>query len=254
MSVPMSVPMLRPLALAALMATAGLAALPAAAQTAATVSADGTLLSISTRAEASRAPDIASISAGVVTQAADGNTAMRQNAEQMTRVLAAIKAAGIPDKDVQTSGIHLNPQYQYADNQPPKIAGYQASNSVSLKVRDLSRLGKALDALAAQGANQINGPSFGIDDPEPLYAQARLDALKQAQARADTYAKALGLKVRRIVSISEGSTGGIRPVPMLAMAKMADAESTPVAIGETSVSVNLDMAFELGPLTGSSER
>jgi uncharacterized protein YggE len=63
---------------------------------------------------------------------------MRQNAEQMTRVLAAIKAAGIPDKDVQTSGIHLNPQYRYADNQPPKIAGYQASNTVSLKVRDIA--------------------------------------------------------------------------------------------------------------------
>lgn len=246
MSVLMSVPMLRPLALAAFMATAGLAALPAAAQTAATISADGTLLSISARAEASRAPDIASISAGVVTQATDGNTAMRQNAEQMTRVLAAIKAAGIPDKDVQTSGIHLNPQYQYADNQSPKIAGYQASNSVSLKVRDLSRLGKALDALAAQGANQINGPSFEIDQPEPVYDEARLAALKKAQARAETYAKALGLRVRRIVSISESNGGGFRPMPMMAMARGKAEMDTAVAPGETTLSVSLDVVFEMG--------
>ena len=180
----MSVPMLRPLALAALMATTGLAAQPAAAQTAATVSADGTLLSISTRAEASRAPDIASISAGVVTQAVDGNAAMRQNAEQMARVMTAIKAAGIAEKDIQTSGINLNPQYHYADNVPPVITGYQASNTVSLKVRDIAKLGNVLDALAAQGANQINGPQFEIDQPEPVYDEARLAALKKAQARA----------------------------------------------------------------------
>ena len=232
--------------LATLLAAFAMTAAPATALAQAAPASDGTLLSVSSRAEARKAPDIATFSAGVVTQAADGNAALRQNAEQMNRVLAAIKAAGVADKDVQTSGISLNPQYRYEENQPPRITGYQASNTVNVKLREVAKMGKVLDALVASGANQVNGPSFGIDDPEPLYAQARLDALKQAQARADAYARALGLKVRRIISISEGSTGGIRPVPMLAMAKMADAESTPVAIGETSVSVNLDMAFELG--------
>ena len=208
---------------------------------------DGTLLNVSAQAEARRVPDVATISAGVVTQAADGNTAMRQNAEQMARVMAAIKAAGIAERDIQTSGISLNPQYRYVENQAPSITGYQASNTVNLKVRDITRLGKVLDSLAAQGANQINGPNFQIDQPEPLYDQARLAALKKARDRAETYAKALGLNVRRIVSISEGGGGGFRPVPMMAMAARGKAEmDTSVSPGETEVSVNLDVVFELG--------
>ncbi|QKW56035.1 SIMPL domain-containing protein [Stenotrophomonas sp. NA06056] len=210
--------------------------------------AEGTLLNISANAEATRVPDVATLSAGVVTQAADGNSAMRQNAQQMDKVLAAIKAAGIAERDVQTSGVSLNPQYRYADNEAPKITGYQASNTVSLKVRDIAKLGKVLDALAAQGANQINGPQFEIDQPEPVYDEARLAALKKAQARAQTYAKSLGLQVRRIVSISENSGGGFRP-PMMMRSMAAGAamdKATPVAPGESTVSVNLDVVFELG--------
>lgn len=214
----------------------------------AVVASDATLLNISAQAEARRVPDVATLSAGVVTQAADGNTAMRENAVQMDKVMAAIRAAGIAERDIQTSGVNLNPQYRYADNEAPKITGYQASNTVSLKVRDITRLGKVLDSLAAQGANQINGPSFEIDQPEPVYDEARLAALKKAQARAETYAKSLGLRVRRIVSISEGSSGGFRPpMPMMAMARAGKAEmDTAVAPGETTLSVNLDVVFELG--------
>ncbi|KAF1015943.1 MAG: 26 kDa periplasmic immunogenic protein [Stenotrophomonas maltophilia] len=216
--------------------------------TAAIAPVQGTLLNISANAEATRVPDVASLSAGVVTQAADGNSAMRQNAQQMDKVLAAVKAAGIAERDVQTSGISLNPQYRYAENEAPKITGYQASNNVSVKVRDITKLGKVLDALAAQGANQINGPSFEIDKPEPVYDEARLAALKKAQERAQTYAKSLGLQVRRIVSISENSNGGFRPMPMMrAMAASAAMDkATPVAPGESTVSVNLDVVFELG--------
>lgn len=213
------------------------------------VPADGTLLNVSAQAEASRVPDVATISAGVVTQAEDGNSAMRQNAEQMAKVVAAIKTAGIAEKDVQTSGISLNPQYKYAENQAPKITGYQASNNVSLKVRDIAKLGKVLDALAAVGANQINGPSFEIDQPEPVRDEARLAALKKAQARAETYAKALGLRVRRIVSINEGGGDFPRPMPMMMMrAQAADgmAKETSVSPGETTLSVSLDVVFELG--------
>lgn len=212
-------------------------------------SADGTLLSVSAEAEARRVPDVATISAGVVTQAADGNAAMRQNAEQMDKVMAAIRAAGIADKDIQTSGINLFPQYRYAENEAPKITGYQASNTVSIKVRDLPKLGKVLDALAAVGANQINGPSFEIDQPEPVRDEARLAALKKAQVRAETYAKALDLRVRRIVSISEGGSGGPRPPMPMMRAMAADAgmaKETSVSPGETSLSVSLDVVFELG--------
>ncbi|WP_293705375.1 SIMPL domain-containing protein [Stenotrophomonas sp. UBA7606] len=226
------------------------ASMTANAQTVpAVVASDATLLNISAQAEAKRVPDVATLSAGVVTQAVDGNTAMRENAVQMDKVMAAIKAAGIAERDIQTSGINLSPQYRYADNEAPKITGYQANNTVSLKVRDITKLGKVLDSLAAQGANQINGPSFEIDQPEPVYDEARLAALKKAQARAETYAKSLGLRVRRIVSISEGNQGGFRPMPMMAMAagRSAKAEmDTAVSPGESSVSVSLDVVFELG--------
>ena len=232
--------------LATLLAAFAMTAAPATALAQAAPASDGTLLSVSSRAEARKAPDIATFSAGVVTQAADGNAALRQNAEQMNRVLAAIKAAGVADKDVQTSGISLNPQYRYEENQPPRITGYQASNTVNVKLREVAKMGKVLDALVASGANQVNGPSFGIDDPEPLYDRARRDALKAARARAETYAGALGVRVRRIVSISEGGAAMPSPMPRMAMMKAEAYDSTPVAAGESSVSVNLDVVFELG--------
>jgi uncharacterized protein YggE len=209
--------------------------------------ASGTLLSVSAQAEAKRVPDVASLSAGVVTQAVDANAALRANAEQMAKVVAAIRAAGIAERDVQTTGISVSPQYRYAENQAPTIIGYQASNTVSLKVRDIAKLGKVLDTLVAQGANQVNGPSFEIDQPEEAYDEARIAALKKAQARAETYAKAMGVRVRRVVSISEG--GGFQPpIPMVRMQAMdaMAAKETSVSPGENTLSVSLDVVFELG--------
>jgi uncharacterized protein len=240
-------PPFRPLLLALSLAL-GASTMTAHAQTADgyAVTANGTLLSVSAQAHASRVPDVATISTGVVTQATDGNTAMRQNAEQMAKVMAAIKAAGIAERDIQTSGINLSPQYRYVENEAPKITGFQASNTVNVKVRDIAKLGKVLDALAANGSNQINGPTFEIDQPEPVYDEARLAALGKAKARAETYAKALGLRVRRIVSISEGGGGGFQPMPMMRMSAKSAEMDTQVSPGETTLTVNLDVVFELG--------
>ncbi|MDE2408349.1 MAG: SIMPL domain-containing protein [Xanthomonadaceae bacterium] len=207
-----------------------------------------TLLSIAASAEASRAPDIATLSTGVVSQSTEANAAMRNNALQMDKVMAALRAAGIAGRDIQTSGINLNPQYKYADNQPPVIVGYQASNTVNVKVRQLDKLGKVLDALVAQGANQINGPSFGIDKPDAAYTEARIAAVKKAQAQAQTYADTLGLRVLRIVSINEGGNSAPQPMPVLRMMAAAAPmeKDTAVATGESAVSVNVEMVFELG--------
>lgn len=242
---------LRPLLLAAALAL-GTHAMAASAQNAspqpaAPVSANGTLLSVSAQAEAKRVPDVATLSAGVVTQAADANAALRANATQMEKVMAAVRAAGIAERDVQTAGVNVNPQYRYAENQPPAITGYQASNAVNLKVRDVGKLGKVLDALVASGANQVNGPSFEIDEPEAVYDEARKAALAKAQARAQMYAGTLGKRVRRIVSISEGA--GFRPpvpMPMMAMARGKAEADTAISPGETTLSANLDVVFELG--------
>lgn len=225
-----------------------LAAVPALAQLSQpTVGVNGTLLNISASAEATRIPDVARISAGVVTQATDSNSALRANAQQMDKVMAAIKKSGIAERDVQTSGVSLNPQYKYEDNKAPQIVGYQASNTVNIKVRDISKLGAVLDVLADQGANQINGPMFSIDQPEPVYDQARMDALKKAQERAQTYAKNLNLRVVRIVSIDETNNGGFQPMAVLAAAPRAAKEfNSPISPGETTLSVTLNVVFELG--------
>ena len=241
-------PTARRLVLAAALAfSAGVPTMSSAQPAPPVISADGTLLSVSAQAEARRAPDIATVSAGVVTQAADANGALRENADRMAKVVAAIRAAGVAERDVQTAGVNLNPQYRYADNKPPAITGYQASNTVNVTVRDIAKLGRILDALVATGANQVNGPTFDIDRKEPVYDEARRDALDTARQRAEMYAKALGLRVRRIVSIDE--TGGAaipRPIPMYSMAKAARDEATPISPGENVLSVNLNVVFELG--------
>ena len=208
-----------------------------------------TLLSIAAHAEASRAPDVARISTGVITQTADANAALRDNAVQMDKVMAALRAAGIAGRDVQTSGINLSPQYKYVENQPPAIVGYQASNTLDVRVRDLGKLGKVLDTLVAQGANQINGPSFDIDQPDAAYEEARIAAVKKAQAQAQTYATALGMRVLRIASISEGGASQPQPQPALRMmvaGAPAAYKDTAVAAGENTVSVSVEMVFELG--------
>lgn len=240
---------LLPLLLAALPAVPAMTAVaqnPAPA-TARAANADGTLLSISAQAEASRVPDVATLSAGVVTQAADANAALRANAERMNALMAAIKAAGIAEKDIQTSGLNVYPQYRHSDDAAPTITGYQASNTVDLKVHDIAALGKVLDALVASGANQVNGPSFEIGEPEAVYDEARQAALQKARQRAQMYAQSLGMRVRRIVSISEGGGFMPPPRPMMRMeaAAMDMAASSPVSPGQTTLTANLDVVFEL---------
>lgn len=240
-----------PPALLCLATAAVLAAVPATARAQwqpvpAPLAADSTLLSISASGHASAAPDIARISAGVVTLASDSQQAQRENAQRMQQVMAAIKAAGIADADVQTGSILLHPQYRHVDNESPRISGYQASNTVNITVRDLARLGRVLDALAAQGANQIDGPRLEIEQPAPLYRQARIAALAQARAQADTYARELGLRVRRVVSVSEGGQGGGMPMPVMARMASDAMYETPVAAGQNRVSVQVDAVFELG--------
>ncbi|HZH43342.1 MAG TPA: SIMPL domain-containing protein [Lysobacter sp.] len=239
---------LRSLALATALVL-GTPAMTAQAQTVPAVATDGTLLQVSAQGDVRRVPDIAVVSTGVVTQAPDANAAMRANAEQMAKVVAAIKAAGIAERDIQTSGVNLFPQYHYTENQPPKITGYQASNTVNIKIRDIAKTGRILDALVAVGANQINGPSFDIDRKDAALDEARQDAIAKARARAELYAKTLGMRVRRIVSVSENSGMFPPPRPMQAMA-MGRAEKmaadTVLAPGENELSVTLDVVFELG--------
>ena len=233
---------------------AALAALPlagaASAQGPATVEplvpAAGTLLDVTAEGRTMRVPDVATIRAGVVSQAAAAAAALGDNAQRMTRVLAALKKAGVAPRDVATANVSLNPQYRYAENQPPVVTGYQASNGVTIRFRDVARAGAILDALVAEGANQIEGPNLSIDQPDAALDEARTDAVKRARARADLYARAAGLHVVRMISIAENgeNAGGGNP-PMAMMRTMAMKDSTPIAAGEKDVTVTLSARFLL---------
>ena len=234
-----------------LLAVPLLVAGPAAAQQVQTVSPgipDGTVLSVTATGKTTRTPDIATISAGVVTQTPTAQAALTDNATQMAKVLTALKAAGVQPRDIATNTISLQPQYRYQDGKPPQITGYQAQNNVSIRFRDIANAGRILDTLAAQGANQINGPNLSIDHPEAAEDEARADAVKIARARAELYAKAAGLRVDRILSISENG-GGDRPIVVTAMRRMAvaDAAPAPTAIeaGETDVTMSVAVRFLL---------
>jgi uncharacterized protein YggE len=210
-----------------------------------------TKLDIAAQASIKSEPDMAVISAGVVTNAKTADAALKENANKMAAVFAALKKSGIKDKDIQTSGINVSPQYVYEEKKAPAITGYQASNNVNVAIHDLKIVGSVLDTLVSQGANQINGPTFSIEDTDDLMDQARKDAMVKARKRAELYAAASGLKIKRILSISEqGGYNPPGPVPMFAMAKAmrADAaqESSPVSAGQVDVNVTVNVAYELG--------
>lgn len=224
---------------------AAIAAMPASAQLAPNMAPT---LTLSVEGKVAQAPDIADISGGVVTTAATAAAAMAENATRMTAVVAAVRKAGIADRDIQTSGLNLQPQYKYANNEAPVLTGYQATNTVSIRVRKLADTGKLVDALVAQGANQISGPSFGIDKADVALDAARSQAIATGRARADLYAKAAGVRIKRLVSVTEGGLvdAGPRPMTMtMRAAKMDAAPPPPVEPGEVALSITVQMVYEL---------
>ena len=207
----------------------------------------GTRLDLNATGEVTRVPDLAIISAGVVTRSPTATGALQQAASRMDRVRSALKAAGIADRDIQTSNISLNPEYRYENNQPPQLVAYSASNQLTVRFRDIAESGKILDALVREGANQISGPNLTIDKPEAALDEARAKAVAMGRARADLYARSLGLRVVRVVAISE--TGGSYPVPppmpMMVRMEAAAQADTKVDPGEQKLQVNLAMTSEL---------
>jgi uncharacterized protein YggE len=226
---------------------AGVAAPAAAQQVApAPVLLDATLLDVVAEGKTTRVPDVATLRAGVVTQAATAAAALQENAARMTRVVAALRKAGVAPRDIQTAQIALSPQYRYVENEPPVITGYQASNQVSVRFREIARSGAILDALVAQGANQIQGPELSVDAADQALDEARTNAIARARARADLYAKAAGLRVDRILTIAEGNAP-VSPGPIMVQARMRSeaADSTPVAAGEQDILATVTVRFLL---------
>ncbi|MEO1407538.1 MAG: SIMPL domain-containing protein [Pseudomonadota bacterium] len=205
-------------------------------------------MSLTARASVDRAPDLAFINAGVQTDAKTAADALAENAERMNGVFAALKAAGVEERDIQTSNFSVSPNYDYSRDAPPRLIGYRASNQVRAKVTDLDALGETLDSLVSAGGNTLNGIQFGLEDSSGALNEARRDAIVDAVSRAELYADAAGYRIVRIVSISEGGGGGgYQPPIALARAAVADVESapSPVSGGELQFSASVSLVFEL---------
>jgi len=205
-----------------------------------------TTLSISASGSVNREPDIAFLNAGVQTQGQTAQAAMSANSTAMNGVFDALAAADIDRRDMQTSNFSLQPQYDYSnrENGQPRLTGYQASNQLTVKVRDLDNLGETMDALVSAGGNTFSGLNFALEDDRAAKNAARDIAMKEAIARAELYAAASGYEVARVVTIAE--SGGMRPQPMQMMAEARSVDrATPIATGEVGYSITVNVLFEL---------
>lgn len=202
-------------------------------------------LSVAGRASIDAMPDMATITLGVTQQARHAKDALAATSAAVTQVLARLDAAGIAARDVQTSNISLHPVYgsrSMSSGTSDKITGFFASNTLMVRVRDLDILGDVLDAVAAEGANEFNGLSFGLQDPGPLRDQARVAAVKDAMARAALLAGAAGIELGPLLSFSQ--SGGQMPMPMMEAA-MARSGPVPVAAGEVAISAEVQMVYQI---------
>lgn len=204
-------------------------------------------LNLSAYGEVRVAPDMATITFGVLTEAPTAQAAMADNARRMTEVFAVLRRAGIEERDIQTSGLNLSAQYDYVQNEPPRLRGYQASNRVTVQVMDIDATGRLADAVVAAGVNQIDGIAFGLKDAKAAEDQARVLAVRALQDKARLYAQALGVELGPIRSLNEG--GGYSPpppMPVFAMARMEMADaSTPVAAGQLTVRIDITGTYDL---------
>ncbi|MDB5540954.1 MAG: hypothetical protein JWQ89_2681 [Devosia sp.] len=230
-----------------LLATA-LCVAPAMAQDAA---APGTI-SIGGLGEVTAAPDTAFVMSGVTTQGATAREALDATTKAMAELLETLKAAGIEARDIQTSGFSVNPNYVYTDARdangyqlPPKINGYQVSNTVNVRVRQLASLGAVLDKAVTVGANTINGITFSVADPSKLYDEARKVAFADARAKAQLYAEVAGEALGDIRNITENqSIGQPQPYMMKAMAQDAAGAPVPIEGGELSYTINVQVTWD----------
>jgi uncharacterized protein YggE len=223
----------------------GAFAVPAAAAQV-QIQATGPVVELSVSETVKVQPDLATIGAGVSTDAPTAVAAMRRNAVEMDAVIKRIKSLGVDADDIQTTGINLNARYDYDQTlQKQVFRGYSASNRVSVILRDVAETGEVLDALVAAGATDLSGPQFSIDDDTAAKAQARKAAMDRAQGQAMEYATWAGYTGVRLLEVSESISGG-QPMPMMQRAMVAnEAAATPVQPGLVGTGVNVTVKYEM---------
>jgi len=224
--------------LAAAVTAGSLLATPALAQT-----VPPAMISVTGEATVSVPPDLAAIDGGVATEAKTAREASEANNAAMGKVLLALKAAGIDEKDIQTSRLSLQPQNAPNRPGPSAIVGYRASNRVTIRLRDVTKLANVIDTLVGAGANDIGGINFMVSQASKLLDQARERAISDARRKAEIYAKAAGVTLGSPLSISEEGSPG--PMPYRKMS--AGIAAAPVAQGEETLNVTVNVSWAIKP-------
>jgi uncharacterized protein YggE len=227
----------------ALTAALSLSISPAVAQT-----VPARTLNIAGNAEVHAVPDAALVSTGVVSESETAAAALKANSAALARVIDAIRSAGVEPKDLQTGGLSLEARYYRSDKPSttdrPRIIGYAAANEVTLRVRDLGKLGDLLDKVAVAGANRINGIEFIVSNQEGLLDEARRKAVADAKDKADLYARAAGFTLGKVMSLTEESLPS-PPRPMGRAVAASAAAPVPVEAGEMTLSVRVRVVWSL---------
>jgi len=204
-------------------------------------------ISLAGHGEVRTAPDMAVVAIGTVDQAATAAEALAANSKSMAAVIAVLKQAGIAEKDLQTSNFLVQPRYDYDNSaQPPRLVGYEVSNTLTVTVRHLDRLGAILDKSVASGSNRIDGIFFQLAEPDGALDEARRLAAQDASRKAHLYAAALGIGLGPVLSVSE--QGGLPPpIPMQMKTMGAEAASAdvPIARGEQTIAVDVNIVWEI---------
>jgi uncharacterized protein len=214
----------------------------------------GTLVTLTTDGQAKADPDLAEVTGGVVSKGVTAKDALAKQAAKMNAITQSLAEVGVEAKDVSTAQVNINPTYDWTPKSGQRITGYEATNIVTIKVRDKTKVGTVLDKMVSDGSNRIDSVVFKLENQDAPQQAARKDALAKAQARAAAYASAAGLKVYKIVSISEAGAVLNQPgappqdLPVPTMARDAAAEqatpATPIAGGTIDASVRLSVTYE----------
>ncbi len=189
-------------------------------------------------------PDTAVVQTGIVTHGKSAAEALAQNNDAMVKMMEVLDRHGIPARAVQTSSFGVQPEFHFEPRQQPRrIIGYRVNNIVVVKVRDISSLGRILDALVQAGSNQISGVQFTVHDVRKLEEAARANAVQDAIARARQYAESAGVKLGAVIHIAEGTTQMPTPRMLQGMAVSEASASVPISTGEQEIRATISMVF-----------
>ena len=205
-------------------------------------------MTVTGQGEALAAPDMAVVTIGVQTDGETAAAALRANSAAMGKTIDKLKAMDIAARDIQTSGLNVNPRYNYEKNRSePEVIGFRANNSVHVRLRDLDKAGAVIDEAVSSGANSLGGISFTFADPQPLYDDARRDAVADARARATLLADASGVKLGPILTIQDGYVAAPRPQIAVTAAYRSEAAdfAAPIEAGESAIRANVTLVYEI---------